>query len=139
MKEPVDHIERPRLPWRDNASMTECGHDASKVKTLTRDEFFSRLLEYGTQRTAILTCMTCMQTAKRWSTWHEDPRQALEREIQWEGCGKYSHNQRGTQLRSELRAMDMLIKKHRAEFEWLLLEVETACDAAPDRNEYPTR
>jgi hypothetical protein len=90
MKEPVDHIERPRLPWRSDAetALTECGYEAVKVKTLTRSEFARRLKEYGEQRMAILTCMTCMQTARRWSSWDEDPRQAMHREIEWEGrCG----------------------------------------------------
>ncbi len=38
VKEPVDHILRPRLPWRDGSegAITECGYDATKVKTLTR-------------------------------------------------------------------------------------------------------
>lgn len=49
MKEPVDHIERPRLPWRSEseATLTECGFNAVKVKTLTRSEFFRRLKESG--------------------------------------------------------------------------------------------
>lgn len=45
MKEPVDHIIRPRLPWRspDAPAVTECGYDALKVKSLTREEFFQRV------------------------------------------------------------------------------------------------
>lgn len=45
MKEPVDHILRPSLPWRasNEGAITECGFDASKVKPLTRAEFFQRL------------------------------------------------------------------------------------------------
>ena len=40
MKDPVDHILRSRLPWRgDEAAITECGYDASRVKTLTREEY----------------------------------------------------------------------------------------------------
>mgnify|MGYP001599520162 CR=1 FL=1 len=37
MKEPVDHVLRPRLPWRSpsDPAITECGYDASKVKTIT--------------------------------------------------------------------------------------------------------
>jgi hypothetical protein len=31
MKEPVDHILRPALPWRgDEGAITECGYDANK-------------------------------------------------------------------------------------------------------------
>jgi hypothetical protein len=61
MKEPVDHILRPNLPWRspDEGAITECGYDASKVKTLTRAEFFKGQKDLGERRTAMLTCMTC--------------------------------------------------------------------------------
>ena len=115
MKDPVDHIERPRLPWRskDDAAMTECGLAAVKVKTLTRSEFTRRLKEYGTQRTAPLTCMTCTQTAQRWVAWDDDPRQALHREIEWEGRWG---TDRGVQLRDELRAIARLIESHHGEF-----------------------
>lgn len=119
MKEPVDHIERPRLPWRSEGEMTitECGFDAVKVKCLTRSEFFRRLKEYGQQRTALLTCLTCMHTAQRWSTWEEDPRRALQREIEWESSWR---TDRGNLLRDELRAIVMLIKSHPDEFRGLV-------------------
>lgn len=135
MKEPVDHIERPRLPWRsdDESWMTECGYSVLKVKTITRDAFAKRLKEYGQQRTAILTCMTCIQTAQRWATWAEDPRQAVDREIAWEGCGRYSQDQRGARLRNELKAIAVLIEKHREEFDWLLFDVANAVDLNDER------
>lgn len=50
MKEPVDHILRPQLPWRRDSGMTECGYDATKVSALTRPEYFTRLKELGQQR-----------------------------------------------------------------------------------------
>lgn len=96
MKEPVDHILRPSLPWRANgdAAITECGYDASKVKVLTRPEFFQRLKDMGRQRTALLTCMTCSDAAGRWKSWEDDPRQAIEREITWEWGGGYRASER---------------------------------------------
>lgn len=36
MKEPVDHILRPQLPWRTDAGITECGYDATKVAGIPR-------------------------------------------------------------------------------------------------------
>lgn len=119
MKEPVDHIERPRLPWRGgDGAITECGYDASKVKTLTRPEFIARLREFGAQRTALLTCMTCSDTARRWGTWDDDPRQALEREILWEHGGRWrAREDRGDMLLFELQAAAALIAAHRAEFD----------------------
>lgn len=122
MKEPVDHILRPGLPWRrsDAGAITECGYDASKVKTLTRAEFFQRIKDFGQQRTAMLTCMTCSDTARRWGTWDDDPRLAMQREIEWERGGAYysrARDDRGQRLKDELIAINALIEAHRKEFE----------------------
>jgi hypothetical protein len=122
MKEPVDHIQRPQLPWRTDAGITECGYDAAKVKTLTRVDFFARLKDMGQQRTAMLTCMTCSDTARRWGTWEDDPRRALDREIQWETAWRRSD--RGELLRDELLAIATLIEAHRDEFDAHLLQTQ---------------
>ena len=122
MKEPVDHILRPQLPWRTDAGITECGLDASKASTLTREQFLQRLKDMGQQRTALLTCMTCSDTAKRWGTWGDDPRKALEREIAWETAWRRSD--RGARLRDELFAIEALIDAHPDEFTALMLAAE---------------
>ena len=116
MKEPVDHILRPQLPWRTGEpGMTECGYNAAKV--LTREEYFARQKELGKQRCAMVTCMTCAQTAERHPTWDEEPRSALAREIAWELPGYLYHQDRnGTRLRDELLAIADLIANHRNEF-----------------------
>lgn len=127
MKEPVDHILRPRLPWRaaDEAAITECGFDASKVTTLTRPEYFQRLKELGRQRSAMMTCMTCADTAARWGTWDDDPRRALDREITWEYGGRYrAREDRGQRLKDELVAIATLIEAHRDEFSATVSEIE---------------
>jgi hypothetical protein len=118
MKEPVDHILRPRLPWRlGEGTITECGFDASKVKSLTRADFFQRLKDLGKQRSAMLTCMTCADTASRWGTWEDDPRLAMEREITWErGNGYRARSDRGELLKDELIAIAALIETHHNEF-----------------------
>jgi hypothetical protein len=95
--------------------MTECGLNAASVKTLSRDEFFSRLKDFGRQRTALTTCMTCSDTAERHGTWNDDPRLALEREIRWEVA--WRRTDRGQQLRDELLAIAALIEAHRDEFD----------------------
>lgn len=124
MKEPVDHIVRPRLPWRADTepAVTECGFDASKVNTITREAFFQRLKDLGQQRAAMFTCMTCSQTAERWETWEKDPRKAVEREIQWE-CA-WRNNDRGERLKDELLAVAALIAAHRGEFVILLADID---------------
>jgi len=117
MKEPVDHILRPHLPWREAQPITECGYDASKVKTLTRSEYRARLKDLGQQRTAMLTCMTCASTAGRHRTWDDDPREAMAREIEWEGSGRWAHLDRGERLKDELIAIAELVAAHREEFD----------------------
>lgn len=131
MKEPVDHILRPRLPWRsDEGVITECGYDASKVKVLTREEYFERLKDMGRQRTAMLTCMTCADTARRWGTWDDDPRLAMQREIDWERGSAYwrARDDRGNRLRDELIAINVLIEAHRDEFSELVSAIEQRRD-----------
>lgn len=119
MKEPVDHILRPQLPWRHAPRITECGYNAERVPTITREAYFTRKKDLGQQRCAMLTCMTCADTASRWATWDNEPRQALQREIEWEGHGRYrwGRNERGTRLRDELLAIAALIEAHREEFD----------------------
>lgn len=119
MKEPVDHVLRPLLPWRSSdGALTECGLNAAKVSTLTREAFVLRWKDYGQQRTAMTTCMTCSDTARRWGTWNDDPRHALNREIMWETYGGYrSRSDRGERLKNELLAIAALIENHRDEFD----------------------
>jgi hypothetical protein len=104
MKEPVDHNpattialtlgqrggdHRMRL-WRFE------GADADAPRVFS-------LKDLGRKRTAMLTCMTCADTAARWGTWDDDPRRALEREIAWEWGGGYrAREDRGSQLKDEL-------------------------------------
>lgn len=117
MKDPLDHILRPQLPWRDGeAAITECGYDGTKVKTITRAEFAQRLKDYGKQRTAMMTCMTCSDTARNYGAWDDDPRKAVQREIEWE-CRWRSTNKHGVRLRDELLAAAELIEQHRADFD----------------------
>jgi hypothetical protein len=119
MKEPVDHIIRPLLPWRSSeGSVTECGYDASKVKALTREEFFQREKDLGKQRAAMITCMTCADASRRWNTWETDPCQAMAREIAWERGEWYrARTDRGDRLKQELTAVAALIEAHREEFD----------------------
>jgi hypothetical protein len=121
MKDPVDHILRPALPWR-SAAITECGYDATKVKTISRTEFAQRVKDYGKQRAAMVTCMTCSQTSERYATWDEDPREAIEREVAWESKWR---NPRGNQLRDELLAIEALIVAHPAEFNQAIADVQS--------------
>jgi hypothetical protein len=129
MKEPVDHIRRPALPWRIDAGLTECGYNASKVPTVSRQVHFQRLKDLGQQRTAMITCMTCLDTAKRWKAWEEDPCQAMAREIAWERGEWYrARSDRGEQLKDELIAIASLVAAHREEFDATIKEREQRRD-----------
>lgn len=128
MKEPVDHIIRPQLPWRksEDEQLTECGYAASKVNAISRDEFLKRIKEFGQRRTAMMTCMTCANTAGRWGTWDDDPRTALSREIAWETAGggyRAKRNIHGQRLKDELLAISALIDAHREEFDDLVDQI----------------
>lgn len=120
MKQPVDHILRSQLPWRDPSApaITECGYEASKVKTITREQFAARQKELGEQRCSLFTCMTCAQTVERWETWDEDPRKAVGREVEWE-ASRWGAD-RGNQLKDELVALAAIAQAHRAEFESII-------------------
>lgn len=123
MKDPVDHILRPQLPWRDGPGMTECGLDAAKTPTLTREQYAERRKDMGQQRCAMLTCMTCTTTYERWSRWEDDPRRAVGREVEWEVGGGYSRRtDRGMRLHDELLAIASIIAEHRAVFDALVAE-----------------
>lgn len=131
MKEPVDHILRPTLPWRSpkDGAITECGYDATKVKTLTRAEYFQRLKDLGQQRAAMVTCMTCANTARRWGSWEDDPRLALQREIEWERPGYYRHSEpHGQRLKDELLAIASIIAAHPEVFAAMVAEAERRRD-----------
>lgn len=120
MKEPVDHILRPRLPWRDQnePAITECGYSSASVKTITREQYAARYKELGMQRCAMTTCMTCADTSKRWETWEQDPRQAVGREVEWE-CNKW-RRERSCQLKDELESLADLAANHASEFAELI-------------------
>lgn len=127
MKEPVDHILRPTLPWRspDEGAMTECGYDATKVTTLTRAEYFQRLKDLGQRRSAMVTCLTCSDTCRRHGDWNDDPRLALQREILWERPGYYRRAEpHGQRLKDELLAIEVLIAAHPEEFSAAVAAVE---------------
>lgn len=124
MKEPVDHILRPQLPWRSSPGITECGYNAERAPTISRAEYFDRVKNFGRQRTAMLTCMTCADTASRWSTWEDDPRQAMQREIAWEGRRSVRSDESGCRLKDELLAVAILIEAHRDEFDAYIAAAE---------------
>src|SRR5690349_831714 len=73
----------------------ECGRDRAGLDTMTRAEFYGIRREWfevtQSYRAAGMTvpaslarpnvCLTCWETANRWSTWEHNPSDALYREL----------------------------------------------------------
>lgn len=114
MTEELDHVLRPLLPWRDE-SLTECGLNPAGRAVITRDEALLKFRREGQKRAALTTCMTCLETARRWKSWDEDPVQGMTREV---------HRYPSQDLvRNELWALGELVRRHRDEFDLLLGEL----------------
>ena len=127
----IVHVIRLLPFWRDaEHDLTECGLRPSEHRSIGRDEFISRITEWGVQRTTMFTCVTCMNTFQRWggdgmraATWENDPVQAMAREID-----KVRHHHRGRGKRErfemELRAIIQLTAEHKAEFDAIIARLE---------------
>ena len=119
----ITHIERSPLPWRPERA-TECGLDATRHPTWTRDDAKSKRKEMGRQRFSLFCCMTCLSTMERHSTWEEDPASCLVRHAQpmalsrWGRRGETKEEVR--RFADELRAIAALIERHREEFDALV-------------------
>ena len=110
--EPLKHIRRPDLPWRE-ATLTECGRPVTDVRALIdRAEAIALVKKHGMQRAAFILCMTCASTANRWPEWHDDPYGALAREFM--GAG------RDPEMADYLTAIGMLVTAHHDEYVELL-------------------
>lgn len=120
---PLDHVLRTNLPWRQDDQLTECGLQADSYPTITRDQLFVRAREYGQQRTAMTTCITCLNTTQRWRTWNDDPVEAIGRETYG---GRHGH----PRFRSELLAIAALIEAHRDEFDSFIAGLDDVTDLA---------
>ena len=127
MKDPVDHIVRPTVPWRD-PDLTQCGRSVADVaKVVSLDEARRRWRDQGEARASFTLCMTCVQTADRHRVdWDSNPigivsREATALDYVWQSRGRREdHDQdlaQATRLTHELRAIAMLIDAHRDEFE----------------------
>jgi hypothetical protein len=124
----VDHVLRSGPPWREE-NLTECGKPTAGKTIITRVEFIARWKDYGKTRTAMLTCITCIETAGRWPTWDEDPARAAGREY----VGKYGHLNSRDQWRNELRALTALAEAHPDEFVQLMADLGNTASLADAR------
>jgi len=111
--EPLKHIYRSPLPWRD-PDLTECGRvPAEFAVVVSRDEAAADFKRLGQQRASLFYCMTCTRTATRHPTWDESPSGRVAREAEWSVSAK----DRGRLFDAELRALALLAKEHREQFD----------------------
>jgi hypothetical protein len=126
MSEPLNHILRSPLPWRDS-ELTECGKSASQfAKVVTRDEAVRQHKEMGMQRFALFFCMTCISTANRWTTWDTNPIERLSRE------GYGDSQELATR---ELKAIAVLVAAHREEFDDMVTGLSDTTDLQKARRD----
>jgi hypothetical protein len=120
--EPLTHVTRPSLPWRDpSTAMTECGLQADSYPSVSRDEASAKWRKMGAQRASLWFCMTCVHTAERWPDWDTDPVGCLGRYV---AAGR--RRPRGTEsddFRRELLAIAKLIELHRDDFDSLIADL----------------
>lgn len=117
-EEPVKHIARPPLPWRDPALVdTECGRPSQDfAAVVSQAEAAAEVKRDGIQRARYGFCMTCIDRL-RWdglTAWDTNPSKRLGREI--------GHHRREALLNKELRALAELATQHADEFRALVEE-----------------
>jgi hypothetical protein len=123
---PRQHVIRPVLPWRPPDVLTECGRKVDDLQhVITRQAYLAKVRKLGTRRAMLTTCLTCSDTAERWSDWATNPADVIRRET---GYGRDD-----TPLRRELLAIAALIEEHRAEFDDYLAGLDQATDLAAVR------
>lgn len=126
MKDPVDHIVREPLPWRE-PEVTHCGRSLAETKQVTtREQAWAMVRDLGKKRAAYALCMTCLETAHRNPTWEESPMGRLRRDVA-------PLFPRDDGLTLELRAIAILIEAHRAEFDELVAGLGAASDLSAAR------
>ncbi|MBF6302284.1 hypothetical protein IU459_32795 [Nocardia amamiensis] len=136
-QEPLDHVLRPSLPWRDE-ELTECGRPAVDVASaITADDLTARVKRIGQQRTAFTVCMTCAGRVEYSSTWERYPIAVLERELQRAGIHppglSRSTKPEAARMTAELRAIAALIEAHREEFDGYLSGLDKTVDLGARR------
>ena len=140
-EQPIDHIARPALPWR-NPDRTECGRLLTDVASVVdRSVIEAKIKRHGQQRAAFTTCMTCAQTSDRYRTWEVDPVEVMLRELDRSRAWKWNPDPSDGTVRTvhELRAIAALIDAHRDEFDAYVDGLETATDLTQRRSAKRTR
>ena len=143
--EPLEHVLRAALPWRDGPWLTECGkHPDAAMPVLSVAEFVAKVKAQGKQRSAMTTCMTCWGTAVAHSvaSWDANPVGVMAREVSWARPwrGEVRDDPSARLFRYELIAIAELISRHPDEFAGIvagLAEAPRLDDARRSRRRRP--
>lgn len=131
MTEPLQHIERPRLPWQVER-LTECGRDPEDFReglVIERPEVKRLLAAHGQQRVAFLICMTCLNRARySYDSWELNPASVMRRHCDRSGGD-------GSAINVELRALALLVEAHRDEFDQAVRDLQGAVPLAAHRKQ----
>lgn len=139
--EPLAHVLRAALPWRDGPVLTECGKlPDDSVPVLTLHELAARIKRDGKQRTSLQTCMTCWATAARHRavSWETGPVDVIAREVSWArtfNVGEVRADPAALLFRDELLALAELASRHREEFDGLVSSIKAAPSLADRRRQ----
>lgn len=130
--EPLAHVLRAALPWRDGPVLTECGkHPATGMPVMSVPEFVAMVKRLGKQRASLQVCITCWNTAVRHSvtSWEADPVGVIAREASWARTiwpGVVRDDPAARLFRDELIAIAELIARHREEFDGIVVGLAEA-------------
>ncbi len=123
--ETLFHVRRGDLPWRAS-TLTECGLKLSANLSITRDELIARVKKNGQRKTELVACSTCFSTTQRY--WGgADPVTQEDRETLWNLEREVNRHDRSGEskkrLLADMRAIGMLVARHREEFEELCEDI----------------
>lgn len=139
--EPLAHVLRAALPWRDGPVLTECGKlPGDGMPVLTKHELAARIKRDGQQRTSLQTCMTCWATAsrRRAVSWEVSPVEVIAREASWAQTfnpGEVRPDPAAIRFRDELLAIAELVSRHREEFDGLVQGIAATPSLADRRRQ----
>lgn len=119
--EPVEHVLRSPLPWRDKP-VSECGIEHPE-HSVTHDELKQRGRQREQKRSGATICAACLDTARRWPAFERDPIGRMSRELQTSGA-RSCRKRRESLLHAELWALAELVRRHREEFDTLLSGIQ---------------
>jgi hypothetical protein len=131
-EEPLGHVLRAALPWRDRPPLTECGKTPGPgVPAMSLEQFAAKVKAQGKQRSALTTCMTCWETAGRHqaTSWATSPVAVIAREASWARTwqpGVTRDDPVAQLFRDELLALAELVSRHREEFDAVIAGLGSA-------------